>query len=211
MISPALAAGRFLQGLALGLLLGFWYGFLQPLGRRRQTLADILFLTGAFPIWLYFSFAVCRGDLGLGYLSSLFIGGIFCNATVGRLLRPLWTWFWNILAVLYRKICNFFKKIVRILKKPFASGKKSSTIKVRKIVHKGGCGHGHSRKAEPIPAGKKTQFPVNENRSLRNHCRVRSGSFGSALRNAGRSGKKRSLAAGSAKTGADPGPLGRTH
>ena len=95
MITPAVAAGRFLRGLLLGFLLGGWYGFLRPLGHRRRTLADLLFLSGVFPVWVYFSFGVCQGDLHLGYLSGLFLGGIGMELTLGRLLRPVWEGLWK--------------------------------------------------------------------------------------------------------------------
>ena len=88
MTTPGIAAGRFLRGLVLGLILGAWYGFLRPLGRRRRTLSDLLFILGVFPVWLYFSFAVCQADLGIGYLASLFVGGFVFDITLGRLLRP---------------------------------------------------------------------------------------------------------------------------
>ena len=127
-MSPAIAAGRFLRGILLGLPLGAFFGFLRPLSRHRRTLADLLFLCGVFPTWLYFSFAVCQGDLSLGYLASLPLGGILFECTLGRLLRPLWRGFWSLTGKVFGKIKKFFKKITTFLKKPFASGKKMSTI-----------------------------------------------------------------------------------
>ena len=128
MMTPEIAAVRFLRGVVLGLFRGAWYGFLRPLGRRRQTLADLLFLCGVFPVWLYLSFAVCQGDLHLGYLASLPLGGILFDSTLGRLLRPVWDKFWGVIGWIYRNLRKFFKKIIIFLKKPFASDKKSSTI-----------------------------------------------------------------------------------
>ena len=117
MIAPSVAAGRFLRGLVLGAVLGLLYGFLRPLGRRRRTFADFLFLLGAFPIWLYFSFAVCDGDMGLGYISSLFLGGIFFDCTIGRLFRPIWSGFWRFIGAVFQKKRKFFRKITTFLKK----------------------------------------------------------------------------------------------
>ena len=117
MISPALAAGRFLRGIVLGGGLGLLYGFLRPLGRHKRTLADLLFLTGAFPVWLYFSFAVCRGALGLGYLSSLLAGGILFDLTVGRLLAPVWQGFWRGVQAIFQLFRKLFKKIITFAKK----------------------------------------------------------------------------------------------
>ena len=128
MTTPTIAALRFLQGLYLGAGLGLWYGFLRPLGRRRRTFADILFLAGVFPTWLYFSFAVCQGDLNLGYLSSLPIGGILLDRTLGFLLRPVFGKLWMPVWAFSGLIRKIFKKFYCFLKKIFASGKKSSTI-----------------------------------------------------------------------------------
>ncbi len=128
MTPPQIAAERYLWGVALGLIPGLLYGFLRPLGRRRRALADVSFLIGAFPVWLYFSFAVCQGDLHLGYLSSLFLGGILFDCTAGRLFCLIWEGFWNLAGAFWGKWRKFFKKIRLFLKKTFASGKKSSTI-----------------------------------------------------------------------------------
>ena len=121
MTTPGVAAGRFLQGLVLGLAVGAWYGFLRPLGHRRRTLADCLFILGVFPVWLYFSFAVCQGDLGIGYLASLFVGGFLFDGTFGRLLRPVWSRVWAPVWAFFRVERRFFKIITVFLKKPFAS------------------------------------------------------------------------------------------
>lgn len=125
MTPPQIAAGRYLWGVGLGLMLGLLYGFLRPLGRRVRTLADLLFLIGVFPAWVYFSFAVCQGDLHLGYLSSLFVGGILFDCTLGRLLRPLWRGFWSVVEGFFRKLGNIFKKIFRFLKKNICIWKKN--------------------------------------------------------------------------------------
>ena len=128
MTTPAIAALRFLRGLYLGALLGVWYGFLRPLGHRRRTLADLLFLSGVFPAWLHFSFAVCDGDLGLGYLASLPLGGILLDQTLGRLLRPVFGKIWLPVLAFFRLNRKIFMKLYYFSKKIFASGKKSSTI-----------------------------------------------------------------------------------
>ena len=128
MMTPALAAGRFLHGILLGMQLGVLYGFLRPLSRHRRTLADLLFLCGVFPTWVYYSFAVCQGDMSLGYLAGLPLGAILLETTLGRLFRPVWNGFWWVIAVVFRKIKKFFKKITTFLKKLFASEKKMSTI-----------------------------------------------------------------------------------
>ena len=117
MTTPEIAAGRFLQGLVLGAALGLLYGFLRPLSHRRRTLADCLFIIGVFPLWLYFSFAICQGDLGLGYLASLAIGGFLFDGTIGRLLRPVWSRVWMPVWALSRAKRKIFEKNICIFEK----------------------------------------------------------------------------------------------
>ena len=74
MTSPAVAALRFCQALLLGAGLGLYYGFLQPLRPKRSFLSDLLFLPVFFWAWLYHSFALCGGDLRMGYCAGLILG-----------------------------------------------------------------------------------------------------------------------------------------
>ena len=148
MTTPAVAAQRYLWGLALGALLGVLYGFLRPLGRRKRALADFLFLLGVFPVWIYFSFAVCQGDLGLGYLSSLFLGGFLFECTLGRLLRRVWGWIWTPVWAFFRLFRKIFEKMAVFTKKMFAYLKKMSTIKMRKTVQTGGKDYELKHEAE---------------------------------------------------------------
>ena len=53
MIPPALAARWFAAALALGAGLGLFYEFLRPLRPRFTGLGDLLFLSGAFPVWIF--------------------------------------------------------------------------------------------------------------------------------------------------------------
>ena len=73
MTAPALAFRHFCTACLLGVLLGVYYGFLRPLRPRFTTLSDLLFVLGAGWVWLYLGFAVCRGDLRLGYFAGLFV------------------------------------------------------------------------------------------------------------------------------------------
>ena len=66
MTTPIYAFSRFAIALALGAGLGLFYGFLRPLRPRYTALSDLLFLAGLSYVWLYFNFAVCRGDIRLG-------------------------------------------------------------------------------------------------------------------------------------------------
>ena len=114
MTPPALAAQRFLQCCALGGGLGLWYGFLRPLRRGRSVAADLLFFVGAVWAWLYAGFAVCGGDLRLGYFAALAVGMLIFDWTAGLLLRPLFAGFWKKTGSIFRKtlapVKNFFKK-----------------------------------------------------------------------------------------------------
>ncbi len=150
-MSPSVAAGCFWWGLALGAGLGLWYGFLQPI--RHRFLGDLLFLTGVFPVWLIFCFAVCRGDIRFGLLLSLVVGGVLFHKTLGRLLAPLWRGFWGGISRITGSFKKFFRKTVGFLKKFLATGEKMSTIKSRKHVHPGGKPHVHKKQNPKTAAG----------------------------------------------------------
>lgn len=125
---PLLDIQRFGCACLLGLGLGILYGALHPLRRHHRHIADALFSAGLFYAWLYLSFAVCRGDLRLAYACGLPLGCISEERTLGRLLRPVYSKIWSILAHFLSLIFLFFKKIfakfeifVNFL---FATGKK---------------------------------------------------------------------------------------
>lgn len=132
MSNPAQDGRRFLIACLLGLGLGLFYGFLHPLRQKRPVLADTLFLPVMGYIWLYLSFAVCRGDLRLGYCAGLPIGAILWCSTAGRLLRPVFDLFWKgifrIFHGFFRIFGKIFKKISKKLKILFALWKKCYTI-----------------------------------------------------------------------------------
>ena len=132
MTGPAQDGHRFLMACLLGLGLGLVYGFLRPLRRKRPILADLLFLPVMGYAWLYLGFAVCRGDLRLGYCIGLPLGAILWELTVGRLLRPVFDLFWRVIFRICRGISRifkkFFKKMQKFLKILFAIWKKCYTI-----------------------------------------------------------------------------------
>ena len=138
MITPAVAGWRFLMGLILGCGLGLWYAFLRPFGQRHPHLADLFFVSGLFPVWIYHSFAVCQGDLSVWYLLSLALGAVLTDITLGRLLRPIFGWIWTPVWWFFSLFQKFFKKLWGFSKKIFAYMKKMSTIIMRKNGHKGG-------------------------------------------------------------------------
>ena len=130
MTPPALAAWRFGVACLYGIGLGGVYGFLRPV--RPRSFADALFVAAMFYAWLQLSFAICRGDLRIGYWAGLALGFFLCRISVGRLLRPVFYAFWSFLGRLFalpiRVIRKIFKEIAVFMKKIFASGKKSGTI-----------------------------------------------------------------------------------
>ena len=129
MISPALSAARFAIAVLMGMGLGLIYGFLRPLRPRLTALADLIFVLAAAAAWVYLGFAVCLGDLRLGYTAGLIIGGIGWEMTIGRLLRPVFWGIWWPLRKIFRFFNNFSKKL-------FASAKKWVTIYWSKNHHR---------------------------------------------------------------------------
>lgn len=129
MIPPAVAAERFLAAGALGLFLGLCYSFLRPLRQRHVHWADFFFLPALFWVWLYLGFAICRGDLRLGYYLGTFLGWLAWELTLGKLLRPFFQGIWQILFPILgfpRFLAKkFFEKTGHFVKFLLASGKKA--------------------------------------------------------------------------------------
>lgn len=150
MTEPALDAWRFGWACLIGGALGVYYGFLRPLRPRHTVLSDLLFLPALGYGWLYLSFAICRGDIRLGYTAGLLVGALVWESTVGRLLRPVFRWFWWLISKIWGIITmpfeKIFEKIRKIVKFLFARWKKWFTIigtKRRKGRQKnGGAPHG---------------------------------------------------------------------
>ena len=110
-MTPSVAAWRFFLGLLLGFFPGAWYGFLRPLCRRKKTLGDLLLMAGLLISWVYLAFGVCQGDIRLGNLCSLLLGAFLFDRTIGRILRPVWEVFWNVVGWFPRQIRNFFRNL----------------------------------------------------------------------------------------------------
>ena len=117
MTEPVLDARRFGIACLLGLGLGLYYGFLRPLRPRHTALSDLLFLPGLFYSWLWLSFAVCQGDIRLGYCMGLLVGALVFEQTVGRWLRPVFRLFWGGIGKIYRHISGFLKKFLKKMQK----------------------------------------------------------------------------------------------
>ena len=165
MTGPALEAYRFYMACLIGAMLGVGYGFLRPFRRRFPRMGDLLFLPLMGYGWLYLCFAVCRGDIRLGYVAGLFVGAFIWELTVGRWLRPVFRGFWWLVGRIFRGIFlpfqKIFKKIDKILKILFAKWKKWFTM-VENTRHckrrkDGGAGNG---KQEKIPPCLSSQFPT---------------------------------------------------
>ena len=134
-MTPAVAVHRLLTGILLGCLMGLVYGFLRPPGQRHRLLCDLLFSLAAVWIWLYHSFAVCRGDIRTVYLFGMMSGGFLWEKTAGRCLIPVFFGFWKILGRLFRIFLFPLKKILEFAKILFASGEKWVTIVCTKILN----------------------------------------------------------------------------
>ena len=132
MISPEAALERLLWAALYGACLGLVYEFLRPLRPKSTTLADSIFILCTGWLWLHLSFAICRGDLRVGYWAGLALGFFLCRISAGRLLRPVfyafWTFLGQLLSLPVRVIRKIFEEIAVFIKKIFASGKKSGTI-----------------------------------------------------------------------------------
>lgn len=145
MTVPALAAWRFLIAAGLGALLGLYYGFLRPLRPRLTTLSDLLFVPALFWVWLYLNFGVCLGDIRMGYNAGLLLGGVLFDVTLGRLLRPVFRKFWQLIGYPVQK---FFKKAAKIANFLLLTAKKAGTMV--KDKNTGGTRHG-SKPQSPAP------------------------------------------------------------
>ena len=99
---PELAARQFLLACLVGAGLGLVYGFLRPVRRRHGILGDVLFLAALFWGWLYWGFGICGGDYPGPGLVGLGLGAVAWEATAGRLLRPVFLFFWKIFGKILR-------------------------------------------------------------------------------------------------------------
>jgi hypothetical protein len=169
MTPPGIAAERFLIALLLGCPLGFWYGFLRPLGGRNSLIRDSLFILAAAAFWVVLGFGVCQGDLRIVYLFGLLAGSLIWDLTMGVILKPIFAGFWKYLDGLFDLFLWPMKKILHFLKILFASVKKWVTIKwnyrrhLRRRV--GGKSHGCAKKTQAQDSACfSTQFHAAENR-----------------------------------------------
>lgn len=117
MTGPALDGWRFLWACGIGLVLGMYYGFLRPLRPRHTIVSDVLFLPALAYGWLYLGFAICRGDLRIGYCLGILLGIVAWELTVGKLLRPVFAGVWRGISRIYRGLGRLFRRIFEKIKK----------------------------------------------------------------------------------------------
>ena len=154
-MTPAIAFWRLGCSLLLGGGLGLLYSFLRPLGNRHRILADVVFSLGAIWVWIYLSFAVCRGDIRIVYLFCMIGGILLWEITFGQWLRPVFSGIWRLFGGLFRFFLTPWKKFLKFVKILFASAEKWVTIKCTKICKTAQKRRkeSHGRKKHPAQAG----------------------------------------------------------
>ena len=118
-MSPVLQLG---WGLALGGGLGLLYDFLRPLRRRHNAPADFVFVSVLLPLWIYYSFGLCGGQIRFANLGTLTAGFFLWMLTLSRLTSPLFFFLWGRLFALFRLL---FLPLKKIFKKNWTFCKKS--------------------------------------------------------------------------------------
>ena len=205
MTDPIVAARLFAAALLLGCCAGVWYGFLRPLRPRHRALSDLLFLPVLFWVWIWHSFYLCRGDIRIGNALGILLGIVLWEASIGKLLRPVFAFIWKCVGAIFRFLLYpvkiFLKKSGNLIKLLLLSAKKMFTIKC--IDKNGGAHYGKIEK--PIPAhpfGLPAQLPEAEDPGHRRSGGVHRHTAGNEHRHQRRQGKHRSAAAGGCRTGA---------
>lgn len=134
-MSPGESVRCFTAAWLAGTGLGLLAGFLEPLGQRLRTLADILLGLAITAAWLEIGFGVCGGDLRLGCLAGLPLGAWLWSAGPGNILRPVWTQFWRGFFAFWRIFPRAGKKVWKIAKFLFPSEEKWVTIEGNRSFH----------------------------------------------------------------------------
>ena len=114
MTAPLLAAQRFYYAFLTGIVLGFVYGFLRPLRPRHTVLSDLLFLAAVFYGWLFLYFRLCQADIRMAYHAAMLLGGFAWELSIGKLLRPIFSAFWNLIRKIWGFLLLPFKKISKM-------------------------------------------------------------------------------------------------
>lgn len=111
MTAPEAGAVRFAVALAVGAVLGLLYGFLRPLRPKHTLFADGVFLLGTYLGWIWWAFAICAADPRIVGLGAMALGAFLWENTAGRLLRPIFRYFWTIIGKMWHFITWPAKKI----------------------------------------------------------------------------------------------------
>jgi hypothetical protein len=143
--------------------LGLFYGFLRPIRRGKAILPDLIFVAAAGWIYVYYGFAICRGDLRMGYMAAPLLGAILWDRLFGRWLLPIYGGIWQLFAGICRPFLRICKKIWDFIKFLFASVKKWGTMKRKerrgkKPPHKGVSYERKEKSLQSYPADLPPQF-----------------------------------------------------
>ena len=129
---PAEVGVRFLQCVCAGFLLGPGIDAVFPLRHRLSVLFQLLVSIQIVLVWSVCCFGICGGDIRGGYLAGCALG-LFCwRNTLSPSVRGIFGKIWSILCRFTGRLAGVFyqilKKVLKIEKFFFASGKKSVTI-----------------------------------------------------------------------------------
>ena len=94
-MTPLNEGVRFLWGMVTGAALGLVYDFLRPLRPKHTALADSLFALAALYAFLVLHFGLCDARLRFAYTVAMAPGALLWERSGGRLLRGVFSGFWN--------------------------------------------------------------------------------------------------------------------
>ena len=100
-------AGCFLEGVLLGAAADVF----RPLHRRFPRLCELLIGLELLFAWLHSSFALCQGELRLGFYLALLLGALLWALLFGAVTGALWSSFWHFAVLPLGFLRKFFRKI----------------------------------------------------------------------------------------------------
>ena len=98
-----------------GVLLGAAADVFRPLHRRFPRLSEGLISLLLVAAWLHSSFAICRGQLRMGFYLALLAGAGLWELLFGAAVGSFWGDFWHCAVTPFRIIRKFFHKIENFL------------------------------------------------------------------------------------------------
>ena len=114
-------AGCFLEGVLLGAAADVF----RPLHRKAPRLCELLIALELLFAWLHSSFAICRGELRIGFYLALLSGAGLWEWQFGAAMTALWAKIWHFAVLPLGIFQKIFRKKVKFL---FSRWKKWSTI-----------------------------------------------------------------------------------